>query len=44
MQTDYSKLLVKPAERVDLTDFEPDSTGCFKTKHHANMLTNAKSR
>ena len=32
---DYSKLLVKPGDRVDLADFDPDSTGSFKAKHHA---------
>ncbi|MEO7202685.1 MAG: polyphosphate kinase 2 family protein, partial [Candidatus Tumulicola sp.] len=32
---DHADLLVKPGCIVDLTDFDPRSTGDFKTKHHA---------
>jgi len=34
---DFSELLVKPGERVDLAAFDPGSTGSFKTKHHARV-------
>jgi PPK2 family polyphosphate:nucleotide phosphotransferase len=34
---DYTELLVKPGERIDLTNFDPDSTGSFKKKRQASL-------
>lgn len=34
--SDHAGLLIKPGEDVHLADFDPDSTGGFKTKDHAD--------
>jgi len=37
----HADLLVKPGRIVDLKDFDPRSTGDFKTKHHATAKLHA---
>ena len=40
-QRDYAELSVQPCEDIDLADFDPGSTGNFKSKRHARTQLRA---